>query len=54
MKSAQGGIRTHTVRKNHWILSPARLPVPPPGLINTKNILPSNNAPHFQHYTAAL
>ena len=26
---AVGGNRTHTVFKHHWILSPARLPVPP-------------------------
>jgi hypothetical protein len=30
--NAQGGSRTHTLGKENWILSPARLPVPPPGL----------------------
>ena len=34
---ADGGNRTHTEFELHWILSPARLPVPPLGPLNRVN-----------------
>ena len=39
--SAEGGGRTHTVFEHHWILSPARLPVPPLRLKKHYNIINS-------------
>ncbi len=32
-QSTGGGSRTHTGREAHWILSPARLPIPPLRLV---------------------
>ncbi len=38
--SARGGGRTHTALSGQGILSPSRLPIPPPGLIQKDGVSP--------------